>query len=53
MIVEKPINEIKTGHYIVDIVKQSGNFSLKNAGHVKSDAIVIHLQHKGIITVFN
>ncbi|WP_206485166.1 HD-GYP domain-containing protein [Thalassotalea sp. G2M2-11] len=51
MIVELEISKLKVGHYVVDIVNQSSNFSLSQPGHVKTDAVIQHLINKGVKTV--
>jgi len=51
MIVEIHISELIIGHYVVDIVKQQGNFDLTHAGHIKSLAVIQNLIAKGVETV--
>lgn len=51
MLIEKDISEIKVGHYVVKIIHQGGNFSLKTSGHIKSQAVISNLKSKQIYRV--
>jgi len=51
MIIEIKITELGLGDYIVDIVKQQGNYSLTSAGHVKNEQIIDALTKKGVQTL--
>ncbi len=51
MIIEKNITELKLGQYIVDIVEQDGHYVLKNAGHIKSNKVIMHLAGRGVVSV--
>ena len=51
MIIEKSIEELAVGHYVVSIVKQQGTFTLNHAGHVKKQAIIEHFKNKGVLTL--
>lgn len=51
MIVEKPLSELSPGQYILDIVEQTGSYSLKQPGHIKSASVINHLLKKGVETV--
>jgi len=51
MIVEKQLNELSVGHFVTEIAKQNGNFSLKEAGHIKSINVINHLKNKEVISV--
>jgi HD-GYP domain-containing protein (c-di-GMP phosphodiesterase class II) len=51
MIVEIKISELVKGHYVVDIVKQQGSYSLTNAGHIKNDNVTDNLKAKGVETL--
>jgi HD-GYP domain-containing protein (c-di-GMP phosphodiesterase class II) len=51
MIVEKKITELNIGHYVTEIAKQQGNFSLKAPGHIKSVQVINHLINKKVISV--
>ena len=51
MIVEKKLTELSAGHYIVDIVQQSGSYTLKEPGHIRSQATIYSLQSKGVSSV--
>lgn len=48
MIVEIKISELIIGHYVVDIVKQRGNFNLTTAGHIKTAEVIHNLIMKGV-----
>ena len=51
MIIEININELIVGHFVVDIVKQQGNFNLTNASHIKNEKIIKNLLNKGVETL--
>ncbi|MCJ8318960.1 MAG: HD-GYP domain-containing protein [Colwellia sp.] len=51
MIVEKKIEELLMGHYVIAIVKQTGTFTLNSAGHIKKQAIIDHFKNKGVLSV--
>ncbi len=51
MIVELKLSEVSIGHYVVDIATQSGSFTLSAPGHIKSDAVILHLKSKGVESV--
>jgi HD-GYP domain-containing protein (c-di-GMP phosphodiesterase class II) len=52
MIVEKQLTELIIGHYVTKIAKQSGKFSLRIPGHIKSKKVINHLKNKNVISVF-
>ena len=52
MIVEKQLNELSVGHFVTEIAKQNGTFSLKAPGHIKSINVINHLKSKSVISVF-
>jgi len=52
MIEEISTAELKLGQYIVKIGKQTGNFTLSDAGYINSQAIIEHFIKKGVLTVF-
>ena len=51
MLIEKNISEIDVGQYVVKIISQEGNFSLKISGHIKSQAVINNLKSKNIYRV--
>jgi len=51
MIVEVKITELYQGHYVTEIMSQTGTFSLSSPGHIKSNAVVNHLKNKGVLSV--
>ena len=51
MIIEKKITELLVGHYLVDIVKQQGTFTLNSSGHIKSQEVIEHFKTKGVLSV--
>lgn len=51
MIIEKSINEIDIGHFIVDIVNQQGTYSLTSSGYIKSEKAILILKEKGVLSV--
>jgi HD-GYP domain-containing protein (c-di-GMP phosphodiesterase class II) len=52
MIVEKQISDLNVGHYVTDIAKQNGTFSLSAPGHIKSIKVINHLKSKSVVSVF-
>ncbi len=52
MIVEKQLAELNVGHYVTEIAKQNGTFSLSAPGHIKSNKVISHLKKKNVISVF-
>ncbi len=52
MIVEKQLTELTVGHFVTEIAKQNGNFSLSSPGHIKSNKVINHLKSKEVISVF-
>lgn len=52
MIVEKQLTELNIGHYVTDIAKQNGTFSLSSPGHIKSLKVINNLKNKDVISVF-
>lgn len=52
MLIEKNIDEVIVGHYVEKIAKQQGNFSLSAPGHIKSNAVIVHLKSKNVLSVF-
>ncbi|PCH94106.1 MAG: phosphohydrolase [Gammaproteobacteria bacterium] len=52
MIVEKQLFELNVGHYVTEIAKQNGTFSLSAPGHIKSAKVIRHLKSKDVISVF-
>jgi HD-GYP domain-containing protein (c-di-GMP phosphodiesterase class II) len=51
MLIEKQLNELVIGHYVVEIVKQQGRFSLSAPGNIKSNAVISHLKSKQVDSV--
>ena len=51
MIVEIKISELVKGHFVVDIVKQRGTFSLTNSGHIKNTKVIDNLRSKGVESI--
>lgn len=51
MIIEVSISELKTGHFVVDIVKQQGCYNLARAGHIKNNDTINGLKLKGVESV--
>ncbi|WP_448565542.1 HD-GYP domain-containing protein [Thalassotalea ganghwensis] len=45
------INELCPGHFVVNIVNQTGNYKLTKAGHIKNELVVKNLVHKGVLQV--
>lgn len=52
MIEKITIDELKTGHYVVDIIEQEGNYNLTDAGHIKSLKAINTIKEKGIKSLF-
>jgi len=52
MLIEKHLDELTIGHFVVEIAKQQGSFSLSAPGHIKSDAVINHLKSKKVHSVF-
>jgi HD-GYP domain-containing protein (c-di-GMP phosphodiesterase class II) len=52
MIIEIQLSELNVGHFVTDIAKQNGNFSLSAPGHIKSVNVIHHLKSKQVISVF-
>jgi HD-GYP domain-containing protein (c-di-GMP phosphodiesterase class II) len=52
MIIEKQLSELNIGHYVTEIAKQNGTFSLSAPGHIKSKKVINHLKSKDVISVF-
>tara|TARA_R110001583_G_scaffold296_4_gene2678 strand:- start:2339 stop:3490 length:1152 start_codon:yes stop_codon:yes gene_type:complete len=52
MIVEKQLTELNVGHFVTEIAKQNGTFSLSAPGHIKSNKVISNLENKGVISVF-
>lgn len=51
MIIKVSINDLKKGHFVVDIVEQHGTYNLTRAGHIKSDDVISALKAKGVESV--
>jgi HD-GYP domain-containing protein (c-di-GMP phosphodiesterase class II) len=51
MIVEKQLTELSVGHYVTEIAKQNGTFSLSAPGNIKSTKVIDYLKSKGVISV--
>lgn len=51
MFKEINIDELIPGQYVIEIIKQSGSFSLSSSGHIKSQAVIKHLKSKGVESV--
>jgi len=52
MIVEKQLTELSVGHFVTEIAKQNGTFSLSAPGHIKNTKVIKHLESKNVISVF-
>lgn len=52
MIVEKQLTDLQVGHYVTEIAKQSGSFSLSAPGYIKNLKEINHLKSKNVISVF-
>ncbi len=51
MIIKVSINDLKKGHFVVDIVEQHGTYNLTRAGHIKNSIVVDNLKAKGVESV--
>lgn len=51
MIIKVNINDLKKGHFVVDIVEQHGSYNLNRSGHIKSDKVINSLKAKGVASV--
>lgn len=51
MLIEKTLSELCVGHYVVEIAKQKGHFSLSAPGHIKSNKVITHLLNKKVESV--
>lgn len=51
MIIKVSINDLKKGHFVVDIVEQHGTYNLARAGHIKNKDIIRSLKAKGVDSV--
>lgn len=51
MIIKMNINDLKKGHFVVDIVEQHGSYNLNRSGHIKSNVVINSLKAKGVISV--
>lgn len=51
MLIEKELSELIVGHYVVKIIAQEGDFSLRAAGHIKSKTVINHLKNKKVYRV--
>lgn len=45
---EIAISQLQVGHFVVDIVKQKGNYALTNSGHIKNSSVIQNLIGKGV-----
>ncbi|MBA6336717.1 HD-GYP domain-containing protein [Colwellia sp. BRX8-7] len=48
MIVEIEISGLLKGHYVVDIAKQRGAYSLTTPGHIKNIKVIANLRSRGV-----
>ena len=48
MIIEKDISQVAVGSYVVDIVKQTGHYKIKNPGWVRDFHAIEYLIHQGV-----
>ncbi|OKY24833.1 MULTISPECIES: HD-GYP domain-containing protein [Thalassotalea] len=48
MIKQICISELKVGHFVVNIAKQSAQYTLTSAGNIKSDRVIQNLLKKGV-----
>lgn len=48
MIIEKAITELAVGDFVVNIIKQTGQFKLTASGHIKSEGVIKNLAAKGV-----
>ena len=51
MIIKVNINDLKKGHFVVDIVEQHGTYNLSRSGHIKSNDVISGLKAKGVDSV--
>ena len=51
MIVEKEISQLAVGSYVIDIVKQNGNYHIKQPGWVRDYHAIEFLIHQGVSRV--
>ena len=51
MILEKELSTLSVGEYVIDIVQQTGTYTLTSAGHIKNQNIIAFLEKKGVISV--
>ena len=49
MLEQVPINELKPGMYVTQVLEQSGSLHMRSQGIVKSQGIVDTLKKKGIL----
>ena len=52
MIIEIQLSELNVGHFVTDIAKQNGTFTLSSPGHIKSINVIHNLKSKHVISVF-
>ena len=48
MIKEVDITELQVGQFVVEIVKQQGEYSLNHSGYIKSNLVIKKLIAKGV-----
>ena len=48
MFIKVSINDLKKGHFVVDIVEQHGTYNLTHAGHIKNSDVISSLKAKGV-----
>lgn len=48
---ELSVTDLKVGHFVVDIVQQSGKYHLTHADHIKSELVIRNLIAKGVVSV--
>lgn len=51
MQVEINISELRSGHFVVEIVNQKGTYKLSQAGHIKNDLVIKNLIAKGVQSI--
>jgi len=51
MIIEIQLSELNVGHFVTDIAKQNGTFTLSAPGHIKSINVINNLRSKQVISV--
>ena len=49
MLEQVPIDELKPGMYVTQVLEQSGNLQIRSKGVVKSQSIIQTLKNKGIL----